>query len=172
MRIAEGLLAEALCAEGWLTLVDGPLNNIRSRDVPVIGYVKTHHRPLLDPPHWARVPQLAVGQRTSLFALRADLYACYTRVGDAGPWASPWAGIVRLEVPSSVGLRAAAGTVDRAAVSLPRFGSAQHRDPRAPVNLQPVGALERRLHREMGSRQLATRAVRDAVRLVMSGALR
>lgn len=172
MRSAEGLLAEALCDEGWLTLVDGPLNHIRSRDVPVIGYVKTHHQPLLDPQQWARVPRLRVGQRTSLFALYKDLYACYTRVGDAGPWASVWAGIVRLEVPSSVGVQAAAETVDRAAVSLPRFGSVPHRDPRAPVNLQPVGALERRLHHELGSRQLATRAVRDSVRSLMSGAYR
>jgi hypothetical protein len=170
MRFAEGALAKALCHDGWLTLVDGPLNYIRSRDIPVIGYVKTHHRPLLEPEQWRRVPHLKVGQRTSLFALRTDVYACFTRVGDAGRWASPWAGIVRLEVPASVGLQAAAETADRAAVSLPRFASMQHRDPRAPVNLQPIGALERRLHRELGSHQLAARAVRDSVRCLMSGA--
>ncbi len=169
MRVAEGQLAEALCGDGWLTVVDGPLNNIRSRNMPVIGYVKTHHRPVLDAEQWRRVPRLRVGQRTSLFALYSDVHACYTRVGDCGRWASPWAGVVRLDVPSSVGVKAVAQTVDRAAVWLPRFASAPHRDPRAPVNLQPVGALERRLHRELGSRQLAVRAVRDSVRLLTAG---
>src|SRR4029077_6815898 len=33
------------CAAGYLTIVDGPLNFVRSRDLPVVGYVKTHHRP-------------------------------------------------------------------------------------------------------------------------------
>ncbi|MDP8928270.1 MAG: hypothetical protein M3O70_06765, partial [Actinomycetota bacterium] len=47
MREAEGRLAEQLVEEGWLTVVDGPLNFVRSRDVAVVGYVKTHHRALL-----------------------------------------------------------------------------------------------------------------------------
>jgi hypothetical protein len=41
MRQQEGLLAEDLCAAGYLTVVDGPLNFVRSRDLPVVGYVKT-----------------------------------------------------------------------------------------------------------------------------------
>ena len=44
MREAEGELAEQLATDGWLTIVDGPLNFVRSRERPVIGYVKTHQR--------------------------------------------------------------------------------------------------------------------------------
>jgi hypothetical protein len=39
----------------------------------------------------------------------------------------------------------------------------RHRDPRAPQNLQPVGALERQLRHLLGPADYAARAVRDAV---------
>ena len=65
MRQQEGLLAEDLCAAGDLTIVDGPLNFVRSRDLPVVGYVKTHHRALLDPEHHKLIPTLRAGQRSS-----------------------------------------------------------------------------------------------------------
>ena len=92
-----------------------------------------------------------------------DRYACYIRVGDAGPWAGPWAGIARLEVPASSGSVQAIGTVDRAARWLPGFASALHRDARAPVNLAPVAGLERHLRHLLGDSRLALRAVRESV---------
>ena len=50
MRDAEADIAEALASEGWLTVLDGPLHGIRHRrGLPVIGYVKTHHRRMLAP---------------------------------------------------------------------------------------------------------------------------
>lgn len=164
MRDAEGRLAEQLCEQGWSTIVDGPLNNIRrSRDVPVVGYVKTHHRRMLDASNWARVPGLAVGQRSSVFAVGDDLYACYLRVGATGPWAGPWAGMVRLEVPSGAGRSTAVTALDDASSWLPTYASAAHRDSRAPVNLTPVAGLEKTLRRRYGSARLALRAVRDAI---------
>ena len=164
MRDTEAEIADRLCSDGWLTVFDGPLHNIRrSRAVPVVGYVKTHHRRTLAPEHWNALPRLGVGDRSSLFALRDDLYACYIRVGDPGPWAGPWSGIARIEVPAGVGREAAIVTVDRAARWLPEFASAPHRDPRAPVNLTPVAGLERRLHHLLGDARLALRAVREAV---------
>lgn len=64
MRDAEGELAEHLGGDGWSTVVDGPLNNIRrTRTIPIIGYVKTHHRRMLNADNWARVPRLRAGQR-------------------------------------------------------------------------------------------------------------
>lgn len=162
MREAEGRLAEKLCASGVLTVIDGPLNYVRSRDLPVIGYVKTHHRALLPTVHHRRVPELREGQRTSLFAKRADIYACYLRLTDPPPWGGPWTGIVRLEVPSSVGLAAAGATADRAAVMLPRYAGVLHTDSRAPVNLQPVAKLEVRLRHLLGDGGLTVRAVRTA----------
>lgn len=162
MREAEGRLAEVLCAQGVLTIIDGPLNYVRSRGLPVVGYVKTHHRAVLAIDEHRRVPDLRPGQRTSLFAKRADVYACYLRLAEPPAWGGSWTGIVRLELPSSVGLAAAASTADCAALLLPRYAGVAHRDSRAPVNLQPVSALESRLRHQLGDPGLAVRAIRAA----------
>ncbi|KAA0233572.1 MAG: hypothetical protein EDR02_13105 [Actinobacteria bacterium] len=163
MRSAEGALAEDLCAEGHLTVVDGPLNYVRSRDLPVIGYVKTHYRRLLPPELHARVPGLQSGQRTSLFSKRPDIYSCYLRIAPRARSAGPWSGVVRIEIPASAGLAAAVDRADRAAATLPRFAGVAHVDPRAPQNLQPISALEAHLRRQLGDGALASRAVNDAV---------
>ena len=164
MRETEVEIADRLVADGWMVVFDGPLHRIRrSRTTPAVGYVKTHHRRTLAVEHWQTVPRLAVGERTSIFAMKDDRYACYIRVGDPGPWAGPWAGIARLEVPASSGSGQAIATVDRAARWLPDFASAPHRDARAPVNLAPVARLEQHLHHLLGDSRLALRAVREAV---------
>ena len=171
MRETEGRLAEELCVEGYVSVVDGPLNFVRSRDVPVIGFVKTQYEPLLSRDHHRRVPELGAGQRTSLFTKRADVYSCYMRLTERGQYASPWAGIVRLEVPASTGLRKACEAAERAAATLPRYAGIAHVDPRGPQNLQPVGSLEKHLRHLLGDHGLAMRAVREAVvRLDLAGA--
>jgi hypothetical protein len=163
MRQAEAQLAEELCADGWFTVVDGPLSYVRSRDLPVVGYVKTHHRMLLTPAMHAAVPRLLpVGHRTSLFA-HADRYSAYLRLVDPDTHAGPWSGIVRLELPQSAGLADVVARANSVAGLLPRFAGIRHRDPRAPQNLQPVSALEKYLRHLLGQADLATRAVRDAV---------
>jgi hypothetical protein len=162
MRQEEGVLAEQLCDEGHLVVVDGPLHYVRSRDLPVMGYVKTHSRALLSPEHHRELPRLQPGERSSLFAL-GERYSCYLRLVPGGPIAGPWTGIVRLEVPQSAGLPAAVRVVDQATAILPRYAGVAHRDPRAPQNLQPVGALEARLRHLLGDPGLAHRAVREAV---------
>lgn len=163
MRMAEGQLAERLAAEGWLVVVDGPLNFVRSRDLPVVGLVKTHYRPLLPPEQHGAVSTLQCGERTPLFVLGTDRYSCYARLAIVSPRQSPWHGIVRLEVPQSAGLEKARSTADAVTAVLPRFAGIPHRDPRAPQNLQPVGALERQLRRRLGPVRLASRAARAAV---------
>lgn len=162
MREAEGRLAERLCADEVLTIIDGPLNYVRSRGLPVVGYVKTHYQRVLAAEQHQRVPGLRPGQRTSLFAKRADIYACYLRLAAPPPWGGPWTGIVRLELPASVGLGEAARTADCAALLLPRYAGVAHLDSRAPVNLQPVAKLEGRLRHLLGDPGLAVRAVRAA----------
>ena len=53
MRDAEADIAEAFSNDGWLTVLDGPLHGIRHRrGLPVIGYVKTHHRRMFAREHW------------------------------------------------------------------------------------------------------------------------
>lgn len=164
MRNAEGVLAEKLASNGWLTVLDGTLSQVRrSQTTPVIGYVKTHHRRMLAQDAWVRVPELATGQRSSIFAVNPETYGCYLRVGNTGPWASPWAGIVRLEVPAQVGEGEGQKALDQAAAWIPRYASAPHRDPRAPVNLTPIIGLERVLRRRNGNPALALRAVRAAI---------
>lgn len=162
MREAEGRLAEDLCERGHLVVVDGSLSFVRSRGLPVVGYVKTHHRALLAPDLHRRVPRLEAGERTSLFAVGCDRYSCYLRLAPPGPTSGPWSGIVRLEMPQSAGLERARAVAHRMAGLLPRFAGVAHRDPRAPQNLQPVGALERHLRHLLGDAGLAARAVREA----------
>jgi len=45
---------------------------------------------------------------------------------------------------------------------LPRFASKNHKDPRAPQNLYPVGGLERELRHRLGDQQMLYRALRVA----------
>jgi hypothetical protein len=163
MRTQEGILAGRLAIEEGLVIIDGPLDYVTARNAPVVGHVKTHRRAFLPPAIHARVPQLNLGERTSLFQLD-DRYSCYLRIADAGPFAGPWSGIVRLHLPGHAGLDAAIALADAATRRLPAFAGVPHRDPRAPQNLQPIGALESHLRRLMGDVGLATRAVRDAVR--------
>ncbi len=57
----------------------------------------------------------------------------------------------------------AARVADDVTATIPRFASEPFRDPRAPVNLTPVGALEKHLRHRLGASGLAFRAVRQAV---------
>ena len=162
MREAEARLAEQLSAEGWLTIVDGPLNYIRSLDEPVVGYVKTHLRRRLRAELHARVPELAVGQRTPMFLARQS-YSAYSRVAAATAFASPWSGVVRIEIPESQGIAAARDRADEVVAALPGYAGVPHKDPRAPQNLLPTGALERQLRHRLGPADRAARAIRLAV---------
>jgi hypothetical protein len=163
MRTHEGILASQLAEEEGLVIIDGPLDYVTAREALVIGHVKTHRRAFLPATMHARIPALKVAERTSIFELE-DRYSCYVRIAEVGPFAGPWSGIVRLHLPGHAGLDAAIGLADIATSRLPTFAGVPHRDPRAPQNLQPIGALESHLRRLMGDVALATRAVRDAVR--------
>ncbi|MEZ4297060.1 MAG: hypothetical protein R3B70_18995 [Polyangiaceae bacterium] len=163
MRSAEAELAESLGKAGYLTVIDGPLPYGRVIDAPILGYVKTHHRALLHQDHHRRVPDLAPGERTTLFIRTRHCYSCYLRLAPRGPFSGPWAGIVRVEIPFAAGFEIARREADRAAYFLPRFAGVPHKDPRAPQNLQPIGALENHLRHLLGDARLAGRAVRESV---------
>jgi hypothetical protein len=161
MREAERALALGLAAEGPLIVLDGPLNFVLGRDARVTGYVKTHHRRFLAADAHARVPQLALGERTSLFSV-GERFSCYARIAAHTLQSPPWSGIVRLDLAGEDGLDEAKRLADTLSVRLPRFAGVRHCDPRAPQNLQPIAALEAHLRHLMGDVALATRAVRDA----------
>ena len=42
--------------------------------------------------HWLRVPELAAGERSGLFAMEDALYGRYLRMGDPGPLGGPVGG--------------------------------------------------------------------------------
>lgn len=166
-------LAEALAEdEGALTIVDGPLR-LRSERRRVAGYVKRQQRWYLAAREFALLSELAVGERTPLFRLagggeagtrgRPDRYGWYLRIADMGPNYHHLAGIVRLEAPGALPPDDAARLADECALALPRLASSPVRDPRAPQNLTPVGALEQLLTRRLGDRLWIRRRIAAAL---------
>jgi hypothetical protein len=172
MQASEAALAQTVAEEGYIVFVDGPLRGAFVHGDRVIGHVKTHHRTFLALDNHRAVTNLKIAQRTSLFRIERShqaLYSCYLRLADGGRIAGPWCGIVRLEFAHSAGLATAIALADMAAGNLPRYAGVPHRDPRAPQNLQPVGALEARLRHLLGDEGLAARAVRAAVASIDGG---
>src|ERR1700694_573183 len=163
MRRAEVMLAEELSRQGLRVILDGPLFYVRSWDLPIVGYIKTHSRALLEPEMHKLIPTLQPGERSTIFRLGDDRYSCYLRLTPSSEMSGPWAGIVRLEVPQATGLKRAIETVNWIAGVIPRYAGIPYKDPRAPQNLQPVGALEKHLRHRLGDPNLAYRAVRAAV---------
>jgi uncharacterized protein len=145
-----------------LVLVDGPLRG-RTAVENAVGYVKTHRVAYLPPVVSDVVPELAPGERTPLFLTRTSWsrWSCYVRLPHAE--GHPWAGVVRIELPSTLDTAAAAARADVAAATLPRLASTPHRDPRAPQNLLPIGGLEQALRRRLGDPALLYRALRAAL---------
>ena len=105
---------------------------------------------------------LAAGARTPLFTLSSRRFARYSWfLRLAAPYAgdSELSGLVRLEVAEGVGLEAARVLADATCVLLPRFAPSRGRDPRAPQNLLPIGALESHLRHRLGDSNLVRRHI-------------
>jgi len=144
-----------------LIITDGPLTG-RQHVPGGVGYVKTHRVQYLPAALQTVLTRLLPGQRTPLFLTTTSWsrYSWYTRLPDGGD--APLGGIVRCEVSADRDITAARRLADRVSVTLPRFASAAHKDPRAPQNLYPIGGLERELRRRLGDHQLLYRALRVA----------
>jgi hypothetical protein len=168
MRQAEETLARRLAQAGEVLVVaDGPLTFQSGGGGQALGYVKRVSEWYIADPAWlATLPQ---GARTPLFEIHARQrfarYAWFVRMAE--PWTgdSPMSGIVRLEVSATdADLDSARALADATAIFLPRFASARVRDPRAPQNLAPIGALEFHLRHAMGDAVLLRRQVEAVVR--------
>ena len=155
-----------------LTITDGPLR----RTPPgrrVAGYVKSMQNLYLDLPELALLRVLAVGERTPLFRIagggeagsrgQPDRYGWYVRIADMGAPFHHLAGIVRLEARGDLPRFEAAQLADQTARVVPRLASSPIRDPRAPQNLTPVGALEQLLTRRLGDRLWIRRRIAAAL---------
>ena len=169
----EAKLAEELSEDASaLTIVDGPLR-LRAPGPRVVGYIKRTYRWYLGPAELALLERLAVGQRTPLFHISEgsseiariprERIAWYLRIADLGRQFHHLAGVVRLEVPGGLPLGEAAMLADQTALALPRLASSPVRDPRAPQNLTPVGALEDVLTRRLGDRRWIRRQIAAAM---------
>ncbi len=174
MLDAEARLAETLAEdESALTIVDGPLR-LRSVEQRVAGYIKRIQSWYIAAHEFPLLGELAVGERTSLFRIpgggeagsrgRPDRYGWYLRIADMGPHYHHLSGIVRLEAPGALPPGDAARLADECGLALPRLASSPVRDPRAPQNLTPVGALESLLTRRLGEREWVRRLIASALR--------
>jgi hypothetical protein len=161
MRHAEAELADELLPDADLVLVDGPLRTFANG--AMVGFIKTQHTPYLAPAAAALVGKLAAGERTPLFAFVGPKYprwSWYVRLAEV-PGGHSWSGIARVECPGSLGRDAAIALADASAAILPRLAPPLHVDPRAPQNLVPIAALERRLKHLLGDPGLAWRRARE-----------
>jgi hypothetical protein len=165
MLEAESLLADTLAMdESALTLVDGPLRNVRGTGRRVVGYVKRVMQWYVAPPEQRLLLTLRTGERTPLFRVTdpedaaAPGRSCwYVRIAELPSNFHPLSGVVRLEVPGALPLSRAVALADQASLALPRLASTPARDPRAPQNLVPVGALEAVLTHRLGDREWVRR---------------
>jgi hypothetical protein len=162
MREAEARLAEETLASDQAVLVvcDGPLSYFAPG--PAVGMIKRQSRSYLDSRRSAILGELAPGERTPIFQLgeqRLERYSWYLRLAELRLIDGPMAGVVRLEVAAVGGLETAQTLADLAGACLPRFASQPGRDPRAPQNLYPVGALEGQLRNRLGDPGLIRRAL-------------
>jgi len=151
----------ASAAAADLVVVDGPLGD--RRHIPgAIGYIKAHHVSYLPAAQQNVVAALGPGQRTPLFRIgeRRFRYAWYLRL--PGPMTHRSAGIVRCEAAGELMVTEAAALANLATVTLPRFATRPHQDPRAPQNLHPIAGLERQLRHRLGDSALLERALRRA----------
>jgi hypothetical protein len=160
MREAEAELARTTLETGQAALVfsDGPLNYFLPG--PAIGVVKRQARSYLDASRSMVLSRLAPGQRSPIFKLgeqRLERYSWYLRLANPRAIDGTMTGVVRLEVAASSGLDEAKRLADLAGSVLPRFASQPGRDPRAPQNLYPVGALETTLRAHLGDTALIRR---------------
>src|SRR4051812_6983543 len=167
MREAEARLAEETLAAGGADLLvsDGPLTYFATG--PAVGIVKRQSRSYLDPARAAVLGALEPGERSPIFKLgeqRLERYSWYLRLAAQRAIDGAMAGIVRLEVAARDGLDAAREIADLTAVVLPRFAPRLGRDPRAPQNLFPVGALESTLRHRLGDAALVRRALEVRIR--------
>ena len=144
-----------------LVVADGPLRSGQHHP-SAVGSIKTHHVHYLPPELRPILGALDAGQRTPVFLSTThwSRFMWYLRL--PGPVGHPLAGVVRLEASADQAPAAAIELADRVSATLPRFASHEHKDPRAPQNLYPIGGLERELRRRLGDQRLLYRDLRAA----------
>ncbi len=168
MRLAEERLGRELADRAdTLVVADGPLTFGDPLRGAALGYVKRLFKLHVGPSLLPVLASLPAGGRSPMFALRGaqrfSRYSWFLRLAQPGPGDSDLAGIVRIEVAEAAGLEAARRLADATALLLPAFAPTRSRDPRAPQNLLPIGALESQLRRRLGDPRLFRRRITDLI---------
>lgn len=155
-------VAQSLRNDVDLVVIDGPLTG-RQKVPGAIGYVKSHRVSYLPESLAGIIGDLKPGERTPIFLSTTSWtrYSWYMRL--PGPIAHSWSGVVRLEAAGELDLAAVRRLADLGAVTLPKYASVPHKDPRAPQNLFPIAGLERELRHRLGDQAFVERALRSAV---------
>lgn len=170
MRAVERQLARDHAAPDRVVVADGPLAPGETTAGHVVGFVKRLFKLYVPADQLAVLRALPMAARTPLFLIagndRFSRYSWFVRIGPRLGIESDFTGLVRLEVSGTVGREEAVRLADLLTTLLPRFVPSRTRDPRAPQNLVPIGALEQHLRRSLGDarlihRRLATRLARS-----------
>jgi uncharacterized protein len=171
MRVVEEQFARQLATDvNALVLADGPLNFGDATAGRVVGFVKRLFKLYLAQEQLPVLRALPCGGRTPVFLIRSagrfSRYSWFTRIARRLSIESDFTGIVRLEVSEGVGIKDAIRLADITTSVVPPFVPSRSRDPRAPQNLVPIGALEQHLRHGLGDarlihRRLATLLARE-----------
>ncbi len=153
--------AQSITVDDDLLVVDGPLRG-RQHLPRILGYIKSHRSSYLPKDLHRLVGSLTAEQRTPVFKMGTtwERYSWYLRLPCLP--AAPWAGVVRLECSAERTRDQAIDLANLSQAVLPRFGSAEYKDARAPNNLYPIAGLERELRRRLGDPRVLYRALRKA----------
>ena len=146
-----------------LVIADGRLIDLTRGPNQLAGIAKTLHQLYVAGEQRALIPRLSAGERTPVFSIKdawGARHSWFLRLPYTRPIHHSYAGIVRLEIPQD-GARSPVEVADMLSHNLPRFASRPEHDPRAPQNLLPVGALEKRLRHELGDQAFIRRAIED-----------
>lgn len=170
LRIANELsLNKELIKEDTLIVRDGPLlYRVYQTPYDTMGYVKTMGKAYLKGDNAQVLRSLKVGERTPIFRIsntHGSNLSWYLRSGSKDLNYKKLGyhdlhGIIRIDLNGAIPLERAKAIADQSTYLIPQYASHPTRDPRAPQNLTPVGALEKELGRRMGSRELISRRLR------------
>jgi hypothetical protein len=148
-----------------LVFADGRLDHPGPSRNRLVGIAKTLHQLYVTGPQRALVARLGAGDRTPLYLIKdswGERYSWFLRLPYTRAIHHSYAGIVRLETPATSTV-APVDVADMVSHNLPRFASRPEHDPRAPQNLLPVGALEKRLRHELGDSRYVRRLIEDSL---------
>ncbi|HYP24419.1 MAG TPA: DNA double-strand break repair nuclease NurA [Actinomycetota bacterium] len=164
MRRLEANLAVAAADQGHLVFADGPLAKMDPGKRKVIGLIKSHSVRYLKSPEEDVLARLGCGERTPLFSFgeKRPRYSWYVRLCERDAGGHAWQGLVRCEVPAALSVEAAIELANASTALLPRYASKPYWDKRAPQNLVPIAALEKRLRHLLGEPALVYRQIRSA----------